>query len=309
MSEITDWTIQRDFRNRPWVTQNGEPLEGEIKRNASKVWYSATNAKPYGRMSGLADILDDKSGLVDWAACSAAVGLVRDPGLYAGVAALASAHRDPWSTPEAKWPLKELVGKAKSLGGSDQAAQLGTAYHSFAEQLDFGVMPEFMPPQFKPLLEEYRRAVAPLEMLLAECFVACDELERAGSFDRVVRFPDGSVFKVPWRRTPIDLSGCAVVADVKSGKHDSAYPMKPTIQIAGYAHGVLYDQESGKRTPIHPDLRTDVGLLIHHPIRTPGSRCSLYLLDLEKGWDLALLAERVRCETKFGKLKELEWSA
>lgn len=306
---MTDYAISRDFRNRPWVTQNGEPLEGIWKSNASKRWFAATNAEPYGRMSGLADALDDKSGLVDWAAAAAAIGVARNPGILASVAALASAHSDPWNTPEAKAPLKELVWRAKSAGGSDQSADLGTAFHQFTELVDFGRSPEFLPPVFAPLIAEYQRATAGLIMESAELFVVNDELKRAGSFDRVVRCPEGLVVDVPGLKEPVDLSGQAVVADVKSGKSDSAFPLKVTVQIAGYANGVLYDQASGDRKPIAENLSTQVGFLIHQPIRTAGAKCQVYPLNLVKGLELARLAEHVRAVTKMDKLKPIDVSA
>lgn len=289
---MTDYSIKRSYQGQPWVTQNGEQLEGEHKSNYRKQWFLATNAKPYGRVSGVSKILDDSSGLVDWAACAAAVGVVRDPGLMAGVSALASQYADPWSIPEAKRPLKDLVFQARTRGGGDQAAQIGTAYHSYTEMVDAGNEPEFVPEPFPALIAEYKRAIAAagLEVLETELFIVNDELELAGSLDALVRLPDGRV----------------VVCDKKSGKHDSNYPMGVTVQTAVYANSVRYNQHTGERAPLHPDLDTSTTLLLHHPVRTEGSKCVPYLLDAVRGIELARLAMRVKADTKFGKLKEFK---
>lgn len=289
---MTDYSIRRSFHGLPWVTQNGERLEGEYKSNAQKSWFLATNAKAYGRISGAAKILDDASGLVDWAACAAAVGVVRDPGLMAGISALASQHADPWNVPAAKRPLKEMVYRARQRGGGSQAADIGTAYHTFTELVDAGKKPEFMPEPFDRLVAEYERCIRDtgLEVLETELFVVNDELQLAGSLDALVRLPDGRV----------------VVCDKKSGKHDAGYPLGVTTQTAVYANSVRYDQETGERAPLHSDLDVSNTLLLHHPVRTEGSKCLPYLLDAVKGIELARLADRVKSETKLEKLKVYE---
>lgn len=309
---MTDYSVLRSYHGQPWVTKNGEKLEGEHKRNAQKSWFLASNATAYARVSGVAKILDDSSGLVDWAACAAAVGVVRDPGLMAGVSALASQHADPWNVPEAKKPLKELVFRARQRGGGSQASDIGTAYHTYSEMVDAGNRPEFMPDPFPALIAEYERCKKAhgLEVVETELFVVNDELELAGSLDALVRLPDGLSVTFPAtaysEARTVDLGGRVVVADKKSGKHDAGYPLSVTVQTAVYSHSVRYDQGSGVREGLHPDLEPSVALLLHHPVRSEGARCVPYLLDADRGFELARLAGRVRAETKFGKLKPME---
>ena len=290
---MTDHSVLRDYNGKPWIVpEPGGPLEGEHKRNAHKSWFKATNAVAYGRVSGVAKILDDSSGLIDWAAAAAAVGVVRDPGLMAGVSALASQYADPWNTPEAKGQLKDLVFRARQRGGGSQAADIGTAFHSFTELVDKGERPEFMPDPFPELVAEYEACMAAygLESVETEIFVVNDELRLAGSLDKLVRLPDGAV----------------VVCDLKSGKHDSAYPLSVTVQTAVYANSVRYEQSEGVRAPLHSDLDVSRTLLLHFPVRTAGAKCVPFVLDSVRGFELARLAERVRAETRFGKLKPME---
>ena len=95
--------------------------------------------------------------------------------------------------------------------------------------------------------------------------------------------------------------GRVVVADLKSGKSEAAYPFATTVQIATYAHGDRYDPETGERSPIHEDLDVTSGLLIHLP---PSGGCELYELDLIRGWQAAQLAVKVR-EAQKWKAAEL----
>ena len=276
---MTDYSVRRDRWDRPYVTRDGGPL----KFDGTK----PLNCTPYVRVSTLAGSLDDKAGLVDWAACNAAVGVVRDKALYAGIAHLASAHPRPWYS-EAKKPLKELVARAQELGGASSAADMGTAFHGFTEIVDAGGFPEFAPDELVPWLDAYSAAMADWEVVDAEPFLVCDELEVAGSADRVLRHR---------------VTGQTVVADIKTGTDEPRYPLKVTMQVAAYARSVHYDQQSGDRRELGADL--NVGLMIHVPIKTETPVCKLYPLDLTTGWRLARLAKQVR---ELRRMKPLgEW--
>lgn len=281
---MTDHSIVRDRWGRPLVTTDGQPLKYEKGRK------TPINAVGYTRVSTLAGALDDSSGLIDWAAAQAAIGTVRSPGISASIASLVSAHKDPWNVPEAKRQLKPLVARARQAAGSDEAADLGTGFHGITELIDRGQEPEFIPEQFKPWIDKYREALADWEVLDCEPFLVVDEIQAAGSMDRLLRHKE---------------SGQVVAADLKSGKSDPFYPLKVTVQVAIYAHGVRYDQATGKREPLHPDIDLSQGLLIHAPIRGGRPRCTLYPLDLGLGWELAKLSVRVREARRLPKLEVL----
>lgn len=270
---MTDYTVKRDRWGRPYITTDGGPLRYKKGR------VSPTNAEGYTRVSTLAGALDDKSNLGDWLAANAMVGMVRDRSISAQVGSLASKHADPWNVPEGKTALKQLVERAKSTGGGDEAASLGTAFHEFTEVIDAGSWPEFAPPELLGWLHAYKEAMADYEVLDAEPFVVNDELKCAGSMDKLLRMPDGRI----------------VAADLKTGKHDPNYPGKVTLQVACYANSKKYDQESGARTPLHEGIDLSTGLLIHAPIRSGKvPKVKVYELDLVKGMELARLAVAVR---------------
>lgn len=270
---MTDYSVVRDRWGRPFVTTDGGPLRYEKGRK------TPVNAEAYTRVSTVAGALDDKAGLVDWAAAQAALGVIRKPAIAAQLSALASQYSDPWNVPEAKAQLKPIVERAREAAGMSDAADLGTAFHSLTEQYDLGNPPAFVPPQLAPWIEKYRESLEDWDVLDSEPFVVCDELQTAGSMDRLLMHRK---------------SGLVVAADVKSGRHDYKYPLKVTMQVAMYANSVRYNQETGERTPLHPEIDLTQGILIHCPIQTVRPRCTLYPLDLELGMDLARLAVQVR---------------
>lgn len=226
----------------------------------------------YQRASSLGGLLDDLNGLMLWKQRVTALGLARRPELLDRVAAIAANHDDPVA--EAKTDLNKVCREAMEAGGGSRAANTGTALHEFTEALDRGR--KVAPSRWDARLAEYKAATAHLTMLDVETFVVCDPLQVAGTFDRLVRLPDGRV----------------VVADLKTGSTDPDYPLKAAVQIAAYAHGERYDPDTGKRTPLHPDLDDTRGLLIHLP--ATGTGCHLYDLNLVEGWTAAQCAVQVK---------------
>lgn len=237
----------------------------------------------YTRVSTMAGSLDDKSALMDWYARMAAVGVVKSPALQARISAILSRPGNPLE--DAKRDLKELAEQAREAAGSSVGADIGTALHDFTETIDRGGSVQNVPEELEADLFAYIQVTKEFEWLAFEQFVVIDELQAAGSFDRLVRLPDGRV----------------VVSDLKTGQHEPRFPHRVAIQIAAYAHGQVLDAE-GNRGPIHPDLDKEVGVLIHLPSR--GGRCDVYELDLVKGWELAQLASRVHASRKV-KAKDL----
>lgn len=263
----------RDRWGRPYVSNDGGPLKF-VKGKSTPV-----NAEGYTRVSTLAGTLDDKSGILEWSAANAMIGMIKDPSIAAQVGSLASKYDNPWYVPEGKKAIKPLIKRAQEVGGSDRASGLGTSYHEFTEVIDEGRWPEYAPSEMVPWLHAYREAMEGYECLGMEVFVVNDELKVAGSFDRVLRTPDGRV----------------VVSDTKSGRSDPLYPLKVTMQVGAYSHSVRYDQATGERSPIHPDLDLTTGLLVHAPILGGGKpEVKVYELDLVKGMELARLAVQVR---------------
>ena len=229
----------------------------------------------YTRVSTLAKALDDLNNLMAWKQRKTAQGLLMRPDLMTRLSGALATGKDS----EADWPTKrafnEACQEACEAAGASTGASAGTGFHSLTEAIDRGDEPMFVSAADAERLDAYRAATSGLTMLDIECFVVNDAVRSAGTFDRLVRLPDGA----------------AVVADLKSGKSEAAYPFATTVQIATYANGHRYDPETGARSPLHDDLDVTRGLLIHMP---PSGGCTLYELDLTRGWQAAQLAAQVR---------------
>ena len=226
---------------------------------------------PYTRVSTLAKALDDKTALTKWKQRQVVIGMGARPDLMQVAQSVKGDDRK----------IDEVVESAMAAAESERAANLGTALHALSESVDTGADIESLPEFAREDMRAYRAALSHCSIVAAEMFVVCDELQAAGTFDRLVTLPDG--------RT--------VVADLKTGKHEPRYPQGATQQIAIYSRGHLYDHEKGRVGHL-PSLGIDqeVGLLIHLPAGT--GTCDLYLLDLNVGWSLAQVSVAVRSAFK-----------
>jgi hypothetical protein len=269
--DITDLDTQIPARPEPTRDRYGRPLITPVG-----------GGKPVGytRVTTLAKALDDGGGLIPWKATATIVGAMRRQGLFARWQALASkAQGDPWyHSAETKAAAKKLVEECAEAGGSTDRADLGTALHAIAEQADLG-RPVHIQPNLRADLDAYHATLAAhgVEILpeWMERFVVLDDWQVAGTFDRLVRMPDGRL----------------VVADLKTGA-DLKYSWQSiAVQLAAYAHGLDYDVTTAVRTPL-PEHDMSVGLVIHLPAGT--GTCTLYTVDLVAGWEAAELSLRTR---------------
>lgn len=231
---------------------------------------------PYTRVSTLAKALDDKTALTNWKCRQVVIGM----GHRADLVAVAQSVRGD------DRKLDEVVKDAMTAAESERAANLGTALHALSEQVDAGADIETLPEFARADLAAYKQALTGIEMLAAEMFVVTDEVQAAGTFDRLVRLPDGRI----------------VVADLKTGRHEPRYPHGATQQIAVYSRGHLYDAEK-HRVGHLPTLGIDqdTGLLIWMPAGT--GTCELFELDLNVGWGLAQVSVAVRDAFKSKPIK------
>ena len=94
-----------------------------------------------------------------------------------------------------------------------------------------------------------------------------------------------------------------VVADIKTGASNDRYPLGVTVQCSVYANSRKYDQATGRREVLHPDLDESRGLLIHMPLRSGKPQCNFYMLDLAGGYERAQLASKVFDARKMAALK------
>lgn len=228
--------------------------------------------KGYTRISTLCKALDDGSnpGLPKWYGRMTALGVARRPDLQAQAAVLTSADED-------KEELDKLVEEAMAAAGSTRARNLGTAFHRLAEIADKpGGDLSNIPPAMLVDLDAYMQATASLEVIGAEEFVVVDQVEAAGTFDRLVRLPDGRI----------------VIADIKTGRDTHKFPLNVAVQCGLYANGQRYNPTTGERSPIIEGIDLETALLIHLPAGS--GQCTVYELDTRSALAAAQVAVTIR---------------
>lgn len=278
---MTDYTIKRGPWGKPYVTRDFGPLD----------WPDGVdkplNGHLYDRPSDISGNLDTKENLSPYHQCQAVTGLMLDKALATQFKALVAEH-GIFTWRNAKQEAKALLKAARNAGGEEYVSGMGSGFHRYAHLRDIGqeVDVNLTTAALEPWLDCYQEAMeSRFEVLDDECFIVCDDLEDpdgpgdikcAGNFDRLLRDK---------------VTGEVVIGDIKTGATDNEWAMKPTIQIAIYAHGVRYEQETGRRWPIHEDISLTKGVLIHVPMAGGGDPCcDIYPLDLEEGWRLAQLS-------------------
>lgn len=243
-------TVQRDRYGRYLIP---DPTTGE-----NRAWTRATT---------VSSTLSDKFGLQQWAQRMTARGLVLRKDLFALVAAC---------DPDDKKKLNKLVEQAKEAAASSTGANLGTALHSFTEQLDLGQ--DVHPPApwdadlnaYKTTLEHAGITIDPAYV---ENIVTLPAHGVAGTFDRLV-----------------DIDSHLVVSDLKTGSFLDWHEI--AIQLALYAHAeTIYDPATNTHTPM-PAVDQHRALVIHLPAGQ--ARCELWFVDIAQGWEAAQQALAVR---------------
>jgi len=233
---------------------------------------------PYMRASKIADYLGDTYNLDLWKKRQVVLGMAARDDLVL----LAKA-----STPEDKERLNDIAKQATDAAKANAKANIGTALHTFTDRVDDGMDPEEVPEPWRADLIAYRDAIAAagLEVVTKELATCNDHIQAAGTFDRLFRATRG------------ERAGQTFVGDLKTGTDDQ-YPHKAAQQIAVYANAHLYHEDRGGRYGYLPDLgvSTTVGLMVHLPQGT--GTCTIYALDIVKGWALVSTAAAVKSVMK-----------
>lgn len=243
----------------------------------------------YTRASGLGACLENETGLVKWKLNMTVFGMSRRVDLQDAATAVATC-----TEPADKKRLGEIAEQAREAAASSAGATRGTALHLLSERADAGEDLSYLPQRLQDAVAAWRRLMGAFDIIATETFVVNDELEAAGTFDRLaaprgwMTAPDGTVIG------PDD----ALILDLKSGKDPKHFGPKYTVQQAIYAGGVRYSHADGRQgwsELIGPDQRPHQGwaLIPHVPVDAP-ERAGLFWVDLAEGRELAQLARAVK---------------
>jgi hypothetical protein len=250
--------------------------------------------KPHTRATTFAKAASSTFSLNQWQQRMTIAGLVIRPDLIALAHGL-DVKRD-------RATLNSIAEQAKEAAGQKVAANLGTAYHAFSERLDAGLIAlSDVPTEYRGRLDQYLTAVngAGLrtrpEWIERTVAVRADqvsaELPVAGTLDRIFQLPNGEL----------------VIGDLKTGADLSYGWGEIAVQLALYAHGVnthgLFDWHTktwcgvgDSFGGIPREVRTDFAIVVHLP--AGGEGCTLYRVDLTKGWERAQVCGQVMAMQK-----------
>ncbi len=228
--------------------------------------------------SGWGKRIEDNTALAAWRAREAARGVALDDQLRQAV--LLADGRDE---------LDDLVERALAVAGANALRDRGTEMHRITELADLGRLPT-MTDDMAAVAARWRKAldVAGIELLdgHVERIVLVPELQVCGTFDRLAR----------WQ-------GRTVVLDLKTGSGRVKYPHSMAVQLALLARASWITVGPGERvddrttwTDFAPvaDLGVDqaVGLIVALP--SDSDDIEVHSLDLEAGWEAAMLAHRAK---------------
>jgi hypothetical protein len=231
---------------------------------------------PYGRPSSFGKKLEDTYGLEQWQRRMVTVGLARTPSLVARAATIPG---DPKAWTKAhKADLNAIADEALIAAKANQAADIGTSLHRMTELADLGEDITHLPEPFAADVAAYRAGMVAhgftIDAAHVECRMVCDELRLAGTTDRIPYVP---------------TIGKHRILDLKTGESIELAALGYAVQLAVYAHSVLYDVATGERTPIDLDLST--ALIVHLPAGK--ASFTLYEVDVAAGWEAALVCAEI----------------
>ena len=224
---------------------------------------------PYVRVSTMAKALDDNTALGDWKARMTGYGVSRHVDLQTAFASIQDIN-----TPDGKTTARELAEQAQERAKASAKRVVGTGFHSLTEAHDRGTPPEHIPPALADLYADYLRKTEGVIWRAIEQFVVVDELQVAGTADRVGHRPGDAKPRV-W--------------DVKTGRVDYGQ-LAFAVQLACYAHGQFYNPATGERRP-WPEIDLEVGYILHADPET--GIVTPYEVDLTAGWHAAHAARHV----------------
>ena len=209
--------------------------------------------------------------------------------------------------------LDELTADLKNAAGDKVAANLGTSMHSFTEMADRAwhspggprsVMDQ-IPEDCRAMVETYIRlleetGLEPVPHLI-EFTTVVKQYGVAGTSDNCYRVTKPLTLKIG--RSEVQFQpGDYTIGDKKTGKDLDYGWQEIAIQLGTYAQGINTSGVWDRQEEVwYPDplngakVRLDAGIVIHLPVdKESEKQPAVYGVDLESGWNAAVLCERVR---------------
>jgi hypothetical protein len=216
--------------------------------------------KSWTRATTFAATLAEQYALRIWEQRQVVWGLARRPDLLTMASTI--------SGPEDKKALGEIVDEAHVAGGTKAKANRGTAIHRACQAAERGAYDQ-VPEELRPHVSAYFAAMREGGLAILPEYVErtgiVNQYDVAGTFDNLVRCPDGKIR----------------VSDKKTGRMDYS-DVEFAVQLAVYAHlDALFNYDTGRYEPM-PEVATDYAILAHIDPET--GHCELLRINIEWGW-------------------------
>lgn len=272
------------------------PVSGQPEPNRDRWGRYLILGQSHTRATSFAKLGSSTYALAEWGERMLIKGLTERPDLLALAHGL-DVKRD-------KKALNSIADDAQTHAGNKVAANIGTAYHAFTERLDADLITlSDVPPAYRARCEQYVNAIRAhglttrAEWIERTTGVRADQVSAlvpvAGTLDRIWQLPNGDL----------------VIGDLKTGSDLSYGWAEIAVQLAIYAHGCnthgLFDWNTKtwqdydiRSAPGITKLRvrTDYAIVMHLP--ADGDGCTLYRVDLVKGWKYAQVSGEVQTRQK-----------
>lgn len=264
-----------------------EPVSGQPEPDRDRYGRYMLFGVPHTRATTFAKLGSSTYALGEWNERMLLKGLTQRPDLLAMAHGL-DVKRD-------RTRMNGLVDDAQAHAGNKVAANIGTAYHGFTEQLDAGlIILADVPEQWRGRCKEYTDKLAEYglttrrEWIERTTAVRADQVSAplpvAGTLDRIFRLPSGEL----------------VIGDLKTSSNIEYGFVEIAVQLALYAHGAnthgLFDWNTKRWQALDRPVRTDYAIVMHLP--ADGTGCHLYRVDLVKGWEYAQVSGLVQSRQK-----------
>jgi hypothetical protein len=235
---------------------------------------------PYTRVTTYIEAPEDQHNLDLYHQRLVARGLAKREALLLRVASLGDMPGDDGPLDkEWKKTLNALCKQAQEADQGSDKATTGSALHAFTERHDRGQEVGNVPAAYQKHVDNYVAATAGFRHRWIEKFTVYDQLQLGGTPDRVSWIPGHDKL---------------VIVDTKTGRTDFGVG-KMAMQLAIYAHSVVYDFGTQQRTPLG-DVDLENGLIVALNART--GDCELKWIDIGKAWRYIGLPADVRAWRK-----------
>lgn len=279
-------TVPRDGYDRPMVVP---PLGGR--------------PKPMARASKFGDVVDDKSNIAKWQVRMALAGAARRPDLLAEK--FGKLSDEDLDDKDVKRAINQFAEQCQEMAGASRKSARGTHLHNLTEYVDQNIpIPDGLASEADAeLISSYMFETLKFDSVYSiEQFCVNEIVGVAGTFDRVVEY-----------------QGDLYITDLKTGGSLEYGGNTIAAQLSIYSRAELYDfarfpapsrfdkvawdrwkkteftaEDAAKAySPIAPGrgVRQDVGLVIHLP--QSGGECRIVPVNLEMGWDIVRLSEKI----------------